>query len=197
MNIYHRWYCGSGRWHSRLSETVLPWVTRDIDLGEATLEIGPGPGLVTDLLRERTQHLTCIEIDPHLAGALQERLRNDPVRVIEGDAASMPFDNGEFTSVISMTMLHHLPSPARQDALFAEAARVLRPGGVFLGMDSTSTLSWRLAHLMDTCTPVDPDSIETRLRTAGFDEVRVRLGKNAFRFRATVQGPVGPAGQNT
>jgi hypothetical protein len=33
-------------------------------------------------------------------------------------------------------MLHHIPDPAGQDALFARVARALKPGGVFVGVDS-------------------------------------------------------------
>src|SRR5947207_2014670 len=38
------------------------------------LEDGPGPGLATDSLRRRFANLTCIEIDPLLAGSLSERM---------------------------------------------------------------------------------------------------------------------------
>jgi hypothetical protein len=31
-------------------------------------------------------------------------------------------------------MLHHMPSPRRQDRLFAEIRRVLQPGGILVGV---------------------------------------------------------------
>ena len=41
------------------------------DMSQSTvLEIGPGPGVTTDLLRERVARLTCVEIDRGLAGAV-------------------------------------------------------------------------------------------------------------------------------
>jgi SAM-dependent methyltransferase len=184
MNTYHRWYCRSAKWARQLEETVLPWVIRDYDLGDHLLEIGPGPGLATDLLRKRCQRLTCIEIDAKLATSLKERMAGTNVTVIEGDGTAMPFPDGSFSGAVSMTMLHHVPSAALQDRLLAETFRVLRPGGVFAGSDSTVNLKFRLAHVFDTMVLVDPGSFAKRLEAAGFTDVAVREGKGAFRFRA-------------
>ena len=48
--------------------------------------------------------------------------------VVNADATSMPFETDRFSGAIGLTMLHHVPSAALQDRLFAEVARVLRPG---------------------------------------------------------------------
>ena len=103
-------------------------------MGDDVLEIGPGPGVTTDLLRGRTQRLTVLEVDATAAAALQKRLNNSGVRVVHGDGAAMPFADGSFSGVVSLTMLHHVPTPALQDRLLAEARRVLRPGAVFAGL---------------------------------------------------------------
>ncbi|WP_207123027.1 class I SAM-dependent methyltransferase [Actinocatenispora comari] len=65
-------------------------------------------------------------------------------------------------------MLHHVPSVAQQDALFAEACRVLRPGGAFRGVDSDLSIGFRLLHLGDTMVVLDPATLPDRLRRAGF-----------------------------
>ena len=67
-------------------------------------------------------------------------------------------------------MLHHVPSRALQDALFAEACRVLRPGGVFRGVDSQPSLRFRMLHIGDTMVVVDPGTLPARLTAAGFDD---------------------------
>lgn len=188
MNRYHRWYCGSPRWSKRLQETVLPWVIRDADLGPRLLEIGPGPGMATGVLRTRVEDLTCIEIDPGLAAKLRARMDGTNVTVVEGDAARMPFEDGEFDSVICMTMLHHVPEAKLQDQLLREACRVLKPGSIFYGSDSTPSFRWRLYHLFDTCVPVDPLGFEARLKAAGFEDAAVRTGNGAFRWTARKPG---------
>jgi SAM-dependent methyltransferase len=160
----------------------LPWVLGDTDLGDDVLEIGPGPGLTTNLLRHRTTHLTAVEVDDELAAALALRLEN--VTVLHADATAMPLPDERFSSALSFTMLHHVPSAALQDQLLAETQRVLRPGGWFLGSDSTPSLVFRLAHLFDTMVVVDPDTFAARLEHAGFRDAKVSSAKGAFRFRA-------------
>ena len=162
----------------------MPWVLRDVVAFDDVLEIGPGPGLTTDSLRHWAAKLTVIEIDPALAVALRTRLAGTNVEVVTGDATAMPFADGRFSSVVSFTMLHHVPSVQQQDQVLAEAFRVLRPGGTFAGSDSTVSFVFRLAHLFDTMVVVDPDSFGARLASVGFAETDVVKGEGAFRFRA-------------
>jgi SAM-dependent methyltransferase len=183
MNIYHRWYCGSGRWRKRAHETLLPALTRDLAFGDHAIEIGPGRGVTTEWLRERVPALTAIEIDRRLARGLQRKFAGTNVTVIEGDASRMTFADSMFSAAFSFAMLHHVPTAA-QDALFAEVARVLRPGSPFVGMDSVPSFSWNLAHLFDDRYPVDPDRLAARLEAAGFGDVKVRRGDDGFAFRA-------------
>jgi ubiquinone/menaquinone biosynthesis C-methylase UbiE len=104
--------------------------------------------------------------------------------VVHGDGAAMPFDDGRFSAVVCFTVLHHVPSPALQDRLFAEAFRVLRPGGVFAGTDSLPNLRFRLLHLFDTMVTVDPATLPARLAAAGFTGVEVAATTRRVRFRA-------------
>jgi len=185
MNWFHEQVCRSGRWRRRLERELLPWALKGVELGDDVLELGPGPGATTDLLRSRTQRLTALEVDATAAATLQKRLNNFGVRVVHGDGAAMPFPDGSFSSVVSFTMLHHIPTTALQDRLLTEARRVLRPGAVFAGFDGVGSFLFRLIHLGDIYTPVDPDTFACRLEAAGFAEVAVERGWGRFRFRAT------------
>jgi SAM-dependent methyltransferase len=185
MNWFHRQVCRSGRWRRRLEKELLPWVLQGVELGDDVLEIGPGPGVTTDLLRGRTQRLTALEVDAAAAVALQKRLDGAGVRVVHGDGAAMPFGDGSFSGVVSLTMLHHVPTAALQERLLTEALRVLRPGGVFAGFDGVGSFLFRLIHLGDTYNPVEPDTLERWLEAAGFGDVVVERGRARFRFRAT------------
>jgi SAM-dependent methyltransferase len=95
----------------------------------------------------------------------------------------MPFQAARFSAVVSFTMLHHLTSPELQDRLLAEACRVLRPGGVFAGSDSTASFLFRLAHLGDTMVLVDPDRFASRLQAAGFTDASPASGTRPPRER--------------
>lgn len=191
MNRLHRWYCRSDAWAATVRDQ-LPWVLREVELGDEVLEVGPGPGLTTDLLRKKVPRVTAIEIDPSLAEALRQRTLGQGVEVVTGDATAMPFRAARFSAAVSFTMLHHVTSPELQDRLLAEVCRVLRPGGVFAGSDSTASFLFRLAHLGDTMVLVDPDRFVSRLQAAGFTDAQVRRGNRAFSFRAI--RPPAPSG---
>lgn len=184
MNRLHRWYCRSGPWKQKLENKILPWSLRGVDLGNDVLEVGPGPGLTTDWLRHRYKSLNCIEVDRELAHSLGQRTANSNVRVQCADATAMPYRDGTFSGAVSFTMLHHVPSSALQNRLFAEVYRVLGPGGVFAGTDSMRSLLMRIFHVRDTMVLVDPATLPGRLETIGFKDVKVETGAGRFRFFA-------------
>lgn len=187
MNLFHRWYCNSKGW-ARNMERYLPLMLQGVELGDSVLEIGPGPGVITELLRARVPRLTSIEIDHKLAASLQARLAGTNVMVVEGDATAMEFPDGTFSSAVSFTMLHHVPSAELQDRLLTEARRVLRPGGWLVGSDSVPSLRWNVIHIFDTRVPVDPDTFGARLERAGFVDADVRRFPGGFSFRARKPG---------
>ena len=184
MNRFHRWVCRSGAWRWALEHKLLPWALEGIELGNDVLEVGAGPGLTTELLRHRAPRLTSVEIDPQLAEALKRRMQGTNVTVIRGDGTAMPFDNASFSAAVCFTMLHHVPSSDLQDKLLAEVYRVLRPGGVFAGTDSTWSIGMELIHLWDTMVTVDPRTFAERLQAVGFREVIVDCVRRTLRFRA-------------
>jgi SAM-dependent methyltransferase len=141
------------------------------------LEIGPGYGATTEVFAELLPRLTSIEIDAELAERLQARYTGTNVDVVLGDATALAFPDDRFTGAVCFSMLHHVPSPELQDRLFAEAARVLRPGSPFVALDSVENDGLRAFHEGDTYQPIDPASVPTRLAAAGFSEVEVRTNE--------------------
>jgi SAM-dependent methyltransferase len=161
----------------------MPWALGDVDLGGNLLEVGPGPGLTTDVLRWRTHRLTSVEIDTQLARSLGERTRPSDatggsgrrVAVVAGDGTRLPFADESFTGAVCLTMLHHVPSADLQNLLLQEVRRVLRPGAPFVGSDSMPSLLFKMVHLYDTMVLVDPATFGTRLERAGFRDVSRRV----------------------
>ena len=183
MNKEHLEVCASDEWRETLRDLIIPYALADARLGDDVLEVGAGPGLTTDLLRTDLEKLTAVELDEDLAAALAERLAGTNVEVVPADATAMPFEDGRFTGAVSFTMLHHVPTAALQDQLFAEVARVLRPGGTFVASDSVASAELAEFHHDDVYNPVDPATVEDRMLGAGFREVSVR--SNPFGWAAT------------
>ena len=185
MNEIHLLLCASPEWAAYVEGELLPWALGARDLGDDVLELGPGPGLTTDVLRERVARLTAVEIDDDLAARLAARLAGTNVDVVHGDATDTGLPPDRFSGATCFTMLHHVPSPALQDRLFAEVARVLRPGGAFVGTDAVDTPALRELHVDDTFVPVDPATLPGRLEAAGFVDVAVEPDGDRVRFAAT------------
>jgi SAM-dependent methyltransferase len=168
MNLMHRRLCSSADWATKVADR-MPGDLAEVDLGDDVLEIGPGYGATTAVLLGWVPRLTAVEVDEASAERLDAEYRGRAT-IVHGDGTALPFDDGRFSAVLCFTMLHHVPSRALQDALFAEAARVLRPGGVFRGVDSQLSLRFRVLHIGDTMVVVDPGTLPARLTTAGFDD---------------------------
>jgi ubiquinone/menaquinone biosynthesis C-methylase UbiE len=188
MNFLHRRLCSSPDWQRSVAER-MPGALDGFDLGDAVLEIGPGYGATTAaLLDSGVTGLTALEIDEASVRRLRDRF-GDRAEIVSGDGARMPFDDGTFSAVVCFTMLHHIPTAAQQDHLFAEAARVLRPGGLFRGVDSQTSFGFRLLHIGDTMNVLDAATLAARLERAGLTEVSVdHTPKEQVRFAARRAG---------
>lgn len=185
MNLIHNLICSSGWWAGRVERELLPWGLDGLELGDDVLEIGPGFGATTRVLAGRSGRLSVLELDPGYCAKLRHVL-GDRAEVTQGDATRMPYADRRFSAAVCFTMLHHIPSPGLQDLVFAEIARVLRPGGTFAGTDSVGTgLVFRLIHVGDTLTPLDAQRLPERLTRAGFERPSVSRGSGSFRFRAS------------
>jgi SAM-dependent methyltransferase len=167
-------YCASDDWRRLVHETILPVALQDVQLGDAAIEIGPGPGFTTDILRTKTAHLTAVEIDEGLAQGLAARLAGGNVDVVVGDATALQFDADRFSGAASFHMLHHIEPADAQDRVFAELARVLAPGGTLVAADGIYSEGSALFHEDDTYNPIDPEELESRLTAVGFGGVQVR-----------------------
>jgi SAM-dependent methyltransferase len=183
VNENHANLLGTPEWAAHLHDNILPAVTSGVVLGEDMLEIGPGPGAATEWLQHRVRRLVAVELDADAAAALRERFARTNVSVVVGDATALDYPDGSFDSVGMFTMLHHVPTRALQNALLAEALRVLRPGGTLVGSDSLASDGLHHFHAGDTYNPVEPATLLTRLQTLGFGPITITVGDTLL-FRA-------------
>ncbi len=81
------------------------------------------------------KHLTGLDLTPKMIEAARAKQLGN-VRFVVGDAEALPFEPQSFDAVLCSNSFHHYPHPER---FFAEAARVLRPGGRLILRDYTSS----------------------------------------------------------
>lgn len=68
----------------RVVKTIL--AAAELKSSDTALEIGPGKGVLTELLADRVRGLTAVELDGKLATRLCEKFKNRPhIRIIQGD----------------------------------------------------------------------------------------------------------------
>ena len=116
------------------SRLLNPWVAAEVTskLGERRcriLDVGCGAGFLANHLASLGHEVTGLDAsDDALAVAARHDLSHT-VRYQKGDALKLPFEDASFDVVCAMDFLEHLETP---DRAIAEAARVLRPSGLFV-----------------------------------------------------------------
>jgi 2-polyprenyl-3-methyl-5-hydroxy-6-metoxy-1,4-benzoquinol methylase/biotin operon repressor len=97
-----------------------------LDLGDV-LDIASGDGVMAELLAEHARSVTCVDISTKVLAAARKRL-GEPSNVTfsQADMRALPYRDESFDHVLLMHALTYAKQP---DAVLAEAARCLRPGG--------------------------------------------------------------------
>jgi ubiquinone/menaquinone biosynthesis C-methylase UbiE len=185
MNAFENLLCSSSFWRFLTKRHLLPSLLSGANLGDELLEIGAGFGAATAALRERVARVTSLEYAHDSALKLKSGHDSRDPRIVQGDAAHLPFCEGAFSSVIAILVLHHLKTTEAQAQAFDEIHRVLRPGGTFLAFEITDSWLHRKAHFRSTFTPVVPAAAVARLTSAGFSKISVDSRPGGLRISAT------------
>jgi ubiquinone/menaquinone biosynthesis C-methylase UbiE len=185
-----KFYCKSRlhayiwRWHAnKLFPVFIPYFPPFASI----LEIGTGQGLGAIFLARKLKdsRFVAIDYESDMVKAailnVNKRGLQDRIRVELGDAVALNFHDSSFDAVISITVLHHVPG---YEKAIAEAARVLKRGGIFMIVDldfkasifprfdvliggAVSTFSW--------------EQVSKALQKAGFDVLKIeRYGIGMF-----------------
>lgn len=110
----------------RTWETLMRASVQLLELGDV-LDVASGDGALAELLAPRVRTLTCVDLSERVVAAARQRLaRQGNVRLLTGDMHALPLDDAAFDLVLLLQALPYSDDPAR---VFAEARRVLRPGG--------------------------------------------------------------------
>ena len=103
----------------------------DADEGGTALDIGCGNGRHAELLADHADAVVGLDVSRGLLGEARVRAieHGFETALVQGDAASLPFDGDRFDLGVYVATLHHLRPRTRRVASLDELARVLAPGG--------------------------------------------------------------------
>jgi ubiquinone/menaquinone biosynthesis C-methylase UbiE len=194
MSNFEQVVCRSGPWRAFARRGVLPWVLQGMRLQGDVLEIGSGSGAMAAGLLATAPglRLTVTDYDDAMvvAAARLVARRHQRATVRQADATALPFEGDSFDAVLSVLMLHHVVDWERA---LAEAARVLRPGGVVVGADLLSSFPARLLHRLEGASyrMVTRRELRATLEDLPFDQVTIKPGRTrlAVRFTARKANP--------
>lgn len=123
---------------------------RDAPRPRRMLEVGCGPGWGLDLISrlEEGSSFVGLDLSPRAIEFASKRTSNsERLRFMQGDAEALPFGDAEFDVVLNIESSHNYPHVER---FFAEAVRVLKPGGYFVHADMlTSSFRAQLGRIRD------------------------------------------------
>jgi SAM-dependent methyltransferase len=125
-----------GRLYRRVADDVAIELASRVRHRKATIvDIGCGTGELVVAISARVRDARIVGLDSSPSMLLWANRHATPdgrLHFITADAAVMPFADESVDMVVSTLSLHHWQEPA---GVFAEIARVLRPGGVALIYD--------------------------------------------------------------
>jgi SAM-dependent methyltransferase len=128
-----------------LAEEVREFVLARGD--EAAVDVGTGAGALAFALAPLVREVVGVDRVPELLERARERATAHPnVRIVEGDAERLPFDDGSFDLAGTLRTLHHVPRP---ELVLAELVRVTRRGGRLLVVDQIAPVDPLAAIAVD------------------------------------------------
>jgi 2-polyprenyl-6-hydroxyphenyl methylase/3-demethylubiquinone-9 3-methyltransferase len=133
--VADRWWSDDIRWVRTLKNLVpgrLSWFDRQIDwAGLEVLDLGCAGGFMAEALAARGARVTGIDPASEAIEAARAHARAGGVQIAYdvGVGEALPYAAGSFDAIVCVDVLEHVSDLTQ---VLAEAARVLRPGGMFL-----------------------------------------------------------------
>lgn len=137
--------------------------------GELAIEVGPGHGEFLAALSPRYQRVIALDnAASMLALAQDEASELHNIEFIHGDTRAPALPQGQADCVVVNMVLHHVPSPAD---IFADAARLLKPGGILSVTDLCShDQNWAQEACGDLWLGFEPEDLNQWAAAAGLSE---------------------------
>jgi ubiquinone/menaquinone biosynthesis C-methylase UbiE len=166
---------------------ALKATQRDATKPRRMLEVGCGPGRGLNLISrlEPDSSFVGLDLSPKAVEYATANCTNGGrIKFMQGDAEALPFADGEFDVVLNIESSHNYPHPER---FFAEAVRVLKPGGYFAHADMmTSSFAAQVARIQKELSNAVEWLVDEDISEWVRASVRTRMEPNSH-FRRTVR----------
>jgi ubiquinone/menaquinone biosynthesis C-methylase UbiE len=160
---------------------------RDAPRPRRMLEVGCGPGWGLELISrlEEGSSFVGLDLSPQAIDFASEHCSNSQrVTYVQGDAEALPFADGEFDVVLNIESSHNYPHVER---FFAEAVRVLKPGGYLVHADMmTPSFSAQLVRIRSDLGQAVEWLVDEDISEWVRASIRRRMEPNSY-FRRTVR----------
>lgn len=157
-----------------LSRDELVEMLELVDEGAVVADLGSGTGFYTRDVAEFAERVYAVDVQREMHEELRDRGVPSNVETVDASVADLPFPDGAVDAAYS-TMTHHEYADPRS---FAEVARVVAEGGVFVTVDwSAEGRGEQGAPMSERVTAEDAAG---DVEDAGFEVVEVRRRPETF-----------------
>jgi SAM-dependent methyltransferase len=154
---------------ARLEQYPGPW-----------LDLACGPGALTERMLDRAPERLVVASDLSSA-MLQRAATRSPAFRVRADAMHLPFDDAAFGAVVNLAALDLYADPERA---LRECARVLKPGGAWIGSCFVWPARWLRWSRKGLLAPMFKESGTHGLTSETLCELLQRVGFTAIEQRA-------------
>lgn len=107
------------------------------------LDVGCGNARAYELFKEKNIHYAGIDVSGGLIKEARKYYKDADVRFEVGSILDLPVPDERYDAVISVAVIHHVPSKAYRKIAMQELVRVTRPGGYVM---LTSWNLWQMRY---------------------------------------------------
>jgi len=94
---------------------------------DTILDIGTAEGAMLSSIKKEFPQAKCIGLE--YSQELIDINQDKNIKIIQGDAQNLPFENNSFDIAIATAVIEHLPEPSK---IISEAYRILKKNGLFI-----------------------------------------------------------------
>ncbi len=152
-----------GGWRALAAGFAVGFAGRDV------ADLGAGQGELSLMLAPYVRSVTAVDLSPQMLETIRRGAEQagvtEKLHIAEGDIESLPLADESVDAAFLSQVLHHAAHPP---AAIAEAARILRPGGVLVVLDLLRhDQEWVREQWADHWLGFDPDDLREWLNAAG------------------------------